>query len=205
MYRTFAFLLFLGAFSINAQASTYSVTPCVDDGTSCFHVNITSNINDPTFLESLTGVADLQLLYKANEGSPVTESGTFFDNYETTFVYTVEDPLSEVLPPTLEPTGANITHDTGEASISCPECFLIVKDGNAGNPSQYVIDIGDWDGLMTLALSNFWGGSLIEDIPGSISNVAIWGKVSPVPVPAAVWLFGTALLGFIGFSRRTQV
>ncbi|MGB5329418.1 MAG: PEP-CTERM sorting domain-containing protein, partial [Gammaproteobacteria bacterium] len=26
-----------------------------------------------------------------------------------------------------------------------------------------------------------------------------------VPVPAAVWLFGTALLGFIGVSRRRKV
>jgi hypothetical protein len=29
--------------------------------------------------------------------------------------------------------------------------------------------------------------------------------VSAVPVPAAAWLFGTALIGFIGFSRRTKV
>ncbi|MCP4768227.1 MAG: VPLPA-CTERM sorting domain-containing protein [Gammaproteobacteria bacterium] len=29
--------------------------------------------------------------------------------------------------------------------------------------------------------------------------------VSPVPVPAAVWLFGTALIGFVGMSRRTKV
>ena len=28
---------------------------------------------------------------------------------------------------------------------------------------------------------------------------------SPIPVPAAFWLFGTALLGFIGVSRRTKV
>jgi hypothetical protein len=28
---------------------------------------------------------------------------------------------------------------------------------------------------------------------------------SPVPVPAAFWLFGTALIGFIGVSRRTKV
>jgi len=28
---------------------------------------------------------------------------------------------------------------------------------------------------------------------------------SAVPVPAAFWLFGTALLGFIGYSRRTVV
>lgn len=29
--------------------------------------------------------------------------------------------------------------------------------------------------------------------------------ISAVPVPAAVWLFGTALIGFIGLSRRTSV
>ena len=29
--------------------------------------------------------------------------------------------------------------------------------------------------------------------------------VSPVPVPAAIWLFGSALIGFIGISRRTNL
>ena len=29
--------------------------------------------------------------------------------------------------------------------------------------------------------------------------------VSAVPVPAAVWLFGTALIGFVGMSRRRKV
>ena len=29
--------------------------------------------------------------------------------------------------------------------------------------------------------------------------------MSAVPVPAAFWLFGTALIGFIGFSRRTNL
>jgi hypothetical protein len=32
-----------------------------------------------------------------------------------------------------------------------------------------------------------------------------YGAISPIPVPAAFWLFGTALIGFIGFSRRTKV
>lgn len=30
------------------------------------------------------------------------------------------------------------------------------------------------------------------------------GSVSVVPVPAAVWLFGSALLGLVGFSRRKR-
>ena len=35
----------------------------------------------------------------------------------------------------------------------------------------------------------------------------MWNKasLSAVPVPAAVWLFGTALLGFAGMSRRRKV
>jgi hypothetical protein len=30
-------------------------------------------------------------------------------------------------------------------------------------------------------------------------------EISAVPVPAAIWFFGTALIGFVGISRRTRV
>ena len=41
----------------------------------------------------------------------------------------------------------------------------------------------------------------------SIDNVQIWADVdvSAVPVPAAVWLFGSGLLGLIGVARRKKV
>ena len=42
-----------------------------------------------------------------------------------------------------------------------------------------------------------WNGTLV------ISGTSV--GVSGVPVPAAVWLFGTALIGFIGLSRRRKV
>jgi hypothetical protein len=32
----------------------------------------------------------------------------------------------------------------------------------------------------------------------------MWAKFAPVPVPAAVWLFGSGLLGLIGISRRKK-
>jgi hypothetical protein len=41
--------------------------------------------------------------------------------------------------------------------------------------------------------------------PGTPQAWAKWTEVSPVPVPAAVWLFGTALIGFVGMSRRRKV
>lgn len=39
---------------------------------------------------------------------------------------------------------------------------------------------------------------------GGLSHYTEFGA-SPVPVPSAVWLFGTALIGFVGISRRTRV
>ncbi|MFK5913011.1 MAG: hypothetical protein QM484_01445 [Woeseiaceae bacterium] len=36
----------------------------------------------------------------------------------------------------------------------------------------------------------------------AIDDIAVNETVSAVPVPAAAWLFGSALLGFFGFSRK---
>jgi hypothetical protein len=33
----------------------------------------------------------------------------------------------------------------------------------------------------------------------------VFSQANVVPVPAAFWVFGAALIGFIGFSRRTTV
>jgi hypothetical protein len=51
--------------------------------------------------------------------------------------------------------------------------------------------------------------NLGNEIPKSGTNtpeyLAAQLTVSPVPVPAAFWLFGTALIGFVGISRRTKI
>ena len=48
----------------------------------------------------------------------------------------------------------------------------------------------------------------IDTFPGSNTELAsIPVSISPipaVPVPAAVWLFGTALVGLVGFSKRRK-
>jgi hypothetical protein len=50
-------------------------------------------------------------------------------------------------------------------------------------------------GILTVALAD----------ANDYSHYTEYGPVSADPVPAAAWLFGTALIGFIGFSRRTKV
>ncbi|MGB5537784.1 MAG: DUF4114 domain-containing protein, partial [Thiogranum sp.] len=45
-----------------------------------------------------------------------------------------------------------------------------------------------------------------EDLPGGgdrdFNDVVVEASVAPVPIPAAVWLFGSGLLGLIGIARR---
>lgn len=47
----------------------------------------------------------------------------------------------------------------------------------------------------TLGLTEGWGAAL--------DNVSVLA-VNPIPIPAAIWLFGTGLIGLIGFSKRRK-
>ena len=46
-------------------------------------------------------------------------------------------------------------------------------------------------------IGSFYGDQFFMNL--EIDSVS---AVSAVPVPAAIWLFGTALVGLVGFSRR---
>jgi hypothetical protein len=68
-----------------------------------------------------------------------------------------------------------------------------------------------------------WDGHYFVEPDGSISSIrgdflnwpggnarwkagaGSWNRVSPLPIPAAFWLFGAALIGFVGIARRTQI
>ena len=208
----FITLIFLATlYSLSAKAAIVTIDPdnCgVNPGDlTCYYSNTTSNLGTSSEIEAAFSVnfdPDLTFYYKS-ESVDGQDSGTdptspFSGSYDTTFKE-FEDAAGKK-----DPNGADIIYNQGTTAINCPECYLIVKDGDQGDPAQYLIDLGSWNGLDTLALTGFWDSG-----HGSISNVAIWGRVSglpgpsPVPVPAAVWLFGTALIGFIGVSRRTKV
>ena len=69
-------------------------------------------------------------------------------------------------------------------------------------------DLSGYTGLtlgLDFRLSNSDHGVQFNGTTTTISNLAIVDNLpSPVPVPAAVWLFGTALIGLVGFGKRRK-
>ena len=62
------------------------------------------------------------------------------------------------------------------------------------------------DSLITIDIDSLTYATIGGDIGNDVRGMAFAYDISPapstVPVPAAAWLFGSALLGFFGFSRR---
>ena len=49
------------------------------------------------------------------------------------------------------------------------------------------------------------GGNVCSSVDGEKSHHIAGTDVSPIPIPGAIWLFGTALVGFISMSNRRKV
>jgi hypothetical protein len=72
-----------------------------------------------------------------------------------------------------------------------------------------VVEVAGQFSIKDLSLQNISGftlrifGTLDGRFTSGGYNVSVEGTdVSSVPVPAAAWLFGSALMGLVGFSRR---
>jgi hypothetical protein len=77
--------------------------------------------------------------------------------------------------------------DDGVSSIYRPDLTSDPSDG-----ANWSLTVAGLDGAF---VSNPAGDN-------NATNVGSPGYVNPVPVPGAVWLFGTGIIGLIGFSKR---
>ena len=89
-------------------------------------------------------------------------------------------------------------------------------EGNESNTGilwdgfTYAVGTGTTDTFRYASIIHGGPGALINDGDDEINGVlGLRGDftpppMNPVPVPAAVWLFGTALIGLIGFGKRRK-
>lgn len=142
----------------------------------------TSNDNsalDASDIATIVGTSStLELFYKSNYNG--AEEGGFAGFYDTSYAGDPNDALIV------------FTGGVGD-SIICPECYLVVKDGNE---PQYLFDLATWNGTENLDLQGFYPDK------GAISHVAIYGKsMINVPEPSALILIGLGMIG-LGMARR---
>ena len=80
--------------------------------------------------------------------------------------------------------------------------FFLNDHGGVGTLyfSNDLFILNEWWGTLDAADEFALGGPFANS---SVSYLVVEG-VSPVPVPAAVWLFGSGLLGLIGVARRKK-
>jgi hypothetical protein len=81
--------------------------------------------------------------------------------------------------------------------------FALYVDGSSvynfafsGMRTEYYTN-NEWTGTTFGIFSNSYRGFTIEEL-------AVTGEVSAVPVPAAVWLFGSGLIGLMAVARRKR-
>jgi len=96
-------------------------------------------------------------------------------------------------------------NDIGQSTFTNPFDFSISNASTVLLPAQAIPG-----SLTTLYVTLAYSDDIfdVESLILSSDSGQISGQlpgVSNVPVPAAFWLFGTALIGFIGISRRTKV
>jgi hypothetical protein len=103
----------------------------------------------------------------------------------------------------------------GSTVIGSDNNSLSIAEGDFAKASFSVFSDSVDVGLLGMALGIRLIHKAADEKPSGISEPPLWLSgvgfddvqlsVSAVPVPAAVWLFGSALLGLIGFSKRRKI
>ena len=116
-----------------------------------------------------------------------------FDTYFEIYQFNFDDVVTTI--GDIQPGGTG----TGDGYI---ETFDIAINSLAAGATGIHFDLFTVEGDGVLDLGSSSRSTVNAFAP--FSHDAEY-EMTVVPVPASIWLFGTALIGFIGFSRRTKI
>ena len=83
--------------------------------------------------------------------------------------------------------------------------YTVNATGTSGDGGYANLDLLSMGGPIvgqTIEFTAFLGASIQDDRDNDYAFAA--AEISAIPVPAAIWLFGTAIVGLIGFGKRKR-
>jgi len=199
LLQTSAVAALVGLASINTNAATIYLEPVTQDTT-------------------IGGIATLSL-YADGEGIAFLAGGLdlFYDetivSYNDDFAFDAAFPTDpDFSRPGTTGDPDNCTTDPSALGCSGPGEINGIAFGNFNGIADTVTLVGtlSFTGLsvgvspITMATNDLPAGDWY-DVDSNLMDV-VYGdaEINVVPVPAAVWLFGTGLLGLIGVARRRK-
>ncbi|MGB5259534.1 MAG: VPLPA-CTERM sorting domain-containing protein [Gammaproteobacteria bacterium] len=120
-------------------------------------------------------------------------------NYGVPIVVTFTDPNDALIPATTD--YVSIRGDTVPASGSATLEAFDVNGALLGSTSANDIAGGL---TLTLSIAGIHSIRLSETVADIAFDDLTFNDVAPIPLPAAIWLFGSGLLGLIGIARRRK-
>ena len=189
MFRKGLILLvpMLFGFAGTGNAATCAVTDVTLDGMNAASCGAGSTTNDTTGMPvsdwqvnlDIAGGYDTWAFYEREEDDPAS-AGNLHDG-NTMDIGLSSSALGD---------GTN----TGTFSLNASDPLLIVLKSNQFNYQWYLFE--DMSGFLN---GTFDASAVFEG--KDLSHISAY---TVVPVPAAVWLFGSGLLGLIGIARRKR-
>ncbi len=138
---------------------------------------------------NVTTAGDVNLYTSSN--APYDPNLTFWSAPSSTVDWTVADPTAGW-------TQLNFNDDT--ASLSFFESGANAKDAQL----KVTLDVGNYFARVAGNSQLFAYQFNVDtvNVAGTGALVANVAQVASVPLPAAVWMFASGLIGFLGFSKR---
>jgi hypothetical protein len=186
-------LIFIPAVLLLTSAATSAAT--INDVTTDAYqyVNTDATVSSGLFTNS-TFTSEISEAWEwSGPGTNIAgEDQTFVDNLNTFFDDNGQ-PASNFVFSSAEKVGSGF-----EYPISASIGGILLKQATGSLLVLFSSPVSDlyWN-------TEFAGGGLGDDAD-NISHYLVIDPISEVPIPAALWLFGPALLGFLGLRRKQR-